>query len=406
MNKIQENKIPDGWKIEKIENWIYKKWKVPKNIKESPVKWFINYLTPEYLRWNTILSEYVEKNSSVLSYDYDLLILWDWSNAWEIFKGKTWAISSTMVKLTINKIDKKFLFYFFKNSEHIIKTWTKWSGIPHADKDIINWINFIIPSSLKEQQKIAEILSTVDDAIEKTDALIKKYKKIKTGLMEDLFTKWIDLKTGKPHTKFKESELGKIPESWEVDSIWNTFSWIWSWTTPKADNPLYYNIWTINWLNTWDLTNWIISQCKKKVSKIAIEKFSSLKIYNKWALVIAMYGATIWKLWLLDIKACTNQACCVLYKSNNINIKYAFYYFAKNKDYLISLWSWAWQPNISQIIIKWFKIIFPNIKEQEAIADILEGADENIEREVEYKEKLEKIKRGLMEDLLSGKVRV
>ena len=82
----------------------------------------------------------------------------------------------------------------------------------------------IIPESIDEQHRIAEILSTVDDTIERTEALIEKYRDIKKGLMADLLTRGIDeegrIRSEEIHI-FKDSPLGRIPEEWEVDSIEN-----------------------------------------------------------------------------------------------------------------------------------------------------------------------------------------
>ena len=70
-----------------------------------------------------------------------------------------------------------------------------------------------------EQTKIAEILSTVDQAIEQTEALIAKQQRIKTGLMQDLLTRGIDedgnLRSEETH-EFKDSPLGRIPVEWDV----------------------------------------------------------------------------------------------------------------------------------------------------------------------------------------------
>jgi type I restriction enzyme S subunit len=80
-------------------------------------------------------------------------------------------------------------------------------------------VNSIPLPPLPEQRKIAQILETVDNAIEKTEKIIEKYKRIKQGLMQDLLTKGIDekgnIRSEKTH-KFKDSPLGRIPEEWEV----------------------------------------------------------------------------------------------------------------------------------------------------------------------------------------------
>jgi len=109
------------------------------------------------------------------------------------------------------------LLYNFKNNI-IEKYQQRTTGIINFIlKDYFN--EYIPLPPLPEQQKIAEILETIDNSIEKTDKIIEKYKRIKQGLMQDLLTKGIDengnIRDEKTH-KFKDSPLGKIPEEWEV----------------------------------------------------------------------------------------------------------------------------------------------------------------------------------------------
>ncbi|PFG53092.1 type I restriction enzyme S subunit [Marinobacter sp. LV10R520-4] len=68
---------------------------------------------------------------------------------------------------------------------------------------------------LPEQQKITTILSSVDDVIEKTRAQIDKLKDLKTGMMQELLTKGIG-SGGVPHTEFKDSPVGRIPVGWDI----------------------------------------------------------------------------------------------------------------------------------------------------------------------------------------------
>src|SRR5690554_4828724 len=82
------------------------------------------------------------------------------------------------------------------------------------NKEKINQIEAVLPP-LSEQQKIAAILSSVDDVIEKTRAQINKLKDLKTGMMQELLTKGIG-SGGVPHTEFKDSPVGRIPVCWEV----------------------------------------------------------------------------------------------------------------------------------------------------------------------------------------------
>ena len=102
------------------------------------------------------------------------------------------------------------------------------------NKEKLRRITFSFPKLTSEQTKIAEILSTVDQAIDQTEALITKQQRIKTGLMQDLLTRGIDtdgnLRSEDTH-EFKDSPLGRIPVDWEVKELHNL-----------VDEPITYGI--------------------------------------------------------------------------------------------------------------------------------------------------------------------
>jgi len=176
------------------------------------------YLTPEYLRGRSSAETVKPSSSAVRVLDGDTIVLWDGSNAGEFFRGRKGILSSTMSRIKFdNSFDKEYFFYAVKSWESFLKGQTSGSGIPHVDKDIFGKIE-VIQFTKPEQTKIAEILSTVDRAIEQTEALIVKQQRIKTGLMQDLLTRGIDehgnLRSEKTH-QFKDSPLGRIPVEWD-----------------------------------------------------------------------------------------------------------------------------------------------------------------------------------------------
>jgi len=117
--------------------------------------------------------------------------------------------------------DKGYFFYAVKNWEAFLKGQTSGSGIPHVDKEVLGRIA-ILQFARPEQTKIADILSTVDLAIEQTEALIAKQQRIKTGSMQDLLTRGIDEHgnlRSEPTHQFKDSPVGRIPVEWEVVAL-------------------------------------------------------------------------------------------------------------------------------------------------------------------------------------------
>ena len=203
------------------------------------------------------------------------------------------------------------------------------------------------------------------------------------------------------YDKYKDSGIewiGGIPDSWCIRKLNNLLNAIGSGTTPKGNDNYYDG--DIYWLNTGDLNDSYISTINKTVTEIALQECSTLKIFPKDSVVIAMYGATIGKLGILMFPATTNQACCVMSCSEQLNNKYLFYLLFAAREFIINLSYGAGQPNISQETIKSFRLSFPSIKEQEAIAGYLDrkcGAiDETIEKQKSVIEKLKEYKQSII----------
>ena len=132
------------------------------------------------------------------------------------------TLAPNMYLLKFNQdISKPYIFQYL-NSEYFKKGLLENIGsttLQAINKDNLRNIRLSIPILKPEQTKIAEVLSTVDRAIEQTEALIAKQQRIKTGLMQDLLTRGIDehgnLRSEQTH-EFKDSPLGRIPVEWEV----------------------------------------------------------------------------------------------------------------------------------------------------------------------------------------------
>ncbi len=120
-----------------------------------------------------------------------------------------------------NQVDVAFLYHRMRQGVEDLRKLTQGTSINGiVRKDLLNYPLDLPP--LTQQHQIAEILSTLDEAIEQTEALIAKQQRIKTGLMQDLLTRGIDehgnLRSEQTH-QFKDSPLGRIPADWEVKEL-------------------------------------------------------------------------------------------------------------------------------------------------------------------------------------------
>jgi len=166
--------------------------------------------------------------------------------------------------------------------------------------------------------------------------------------------------------------LGEVPVHWEVWKLSHAFDQIGSGTTPKTDNREYYDGGDIPWVNTGDLIDSDLDECEKRITALAVADHSSLKTYPAGSLMIAMYGATIGKLAILNFAATVNQACCVFAGKSEIASKFMFYWFLGFRQQIISLATGGGQPNISQDILRSLRAACPTLPEQTQIATFLD----------------------------------
>ncbi|RWX44542.1 type I restriction enzyme, S subunit, partial [Candidatus Electrothrix aarhusensis] len=121
--------------------------------------------------------------------------------------GKFWVIDTAYYASNFNGCLPKWLYYAILNLG--IKKYNESTGVPSLNRETIYSISSLHPP-LQEQKKIAEILTSVDVVIEKTEAQISKLRDLKKAMMTELLTKGIG------HTEFKDSPVGRIPAAWKV----------------------------------------------------------------------------------------------------------------------------------------------------------------------------------------------
>jgi len=257
----------------------------------------------------------------------------------------------------------------------------------------------LLAPPLPEQQKIAAILSTVDGVIEKTRAQIDKLKDLKTGMMQELLTKGIG------HTEFKDSPVGRIPVGWGTDTIGNIAKFS-SGGTPDRQNAGYWNG-DVPWVKTGEINYKLICDTEEKITEAGV-RGSSAKMIPSGAILMAMYGQGITrgKVAKLGIDATVNQACLAMITNSRVNNDFLYYFLSREYQNLRSLVQEGAQKNLSSGIVKEILLPIPPIEEQIAIVGALHSVDVKIQLVIDRLKCRETIKKALMQDLLTGKVRV
>lgn len=286
-----------------------------------------------------------------------------------------------------NVFNSKYLYYNLQSRYFEIRGLAGDGARNGLNLGLLREILIPIPS-IKEQEKIASILSTVDEQIDNVDALIEKNKELKKGLMQTLLTKGIG------HTKFKKTEIGEIPEEWDVKKLECVFEILDSMRKPiKASDrekiegniPYYGASGVIDWINDYIFDEELI---------LLGEDGENLNSRNS-DLAFKIYGKT-WVNNHAHVFRVINKKEC--------NIDFMVYYL-EAKDYSIYIAGSA-QPKITQAQCRKFLLPLPEKQEQDKIASILLESDKKIEEYENKKQKLEELKKGLMQQLLTGMIRV
>lgn len=198
-------------------------------------------------------------------------------------------------------------------------------------------------------------------------------------------------------TKFKMTELGPIPKDWEVKRLGDVVETS-SGGTPSRARPDFFQG-TIKWFTTTELLDNKLYDSLEHISHEAL-KNSSAKIFPPKTLLMAMYGATIGRLGILQNHASTNQACCAIFCGDTLFSDYAYYYLYHLRQNIIERGCGAGQPNISQEIVRSLPVVLPPLPEQRKIAEALSDIDELISALGKLIEKKRNIKTGAIQELL------
>lgn len=318
-----------------------------------------------------------------------------------------------VLRVNLELLDPDFLFYL------TISDWFRdlgesemygAGGQKRVPEDFIkNLITGIPPKD--EQLTIVEFLdykvAQIDELIAKKQTLLDKLAEQRTALIRQAVTKGLD-----PSVPMKDSGvswLGKVPEHWETWKVTHGFNRIGSGTTPRSDNPLFYDG-NVPWVTTSELREDTIFDTSQKVTEEAVAQYSALKLYPKGSLAIAMYGATIGRLGIFGVDATVNQACCVYSQPTVFDTRFVYYWLRMRKPILISLSSGGGQPNLSQDDLKKLWIPIPDICEQQAIVQYLDKKVSHVEDRIAKVRlvihKLNEYRSALITNAVTGKIDV
>ena len=164
-------------------------------------------------------------------------------------------------------------------------------------------------------------------------------------------------------------ETPNLPQGWTIKTLGEAAQTT-SGGTPSRKNLDFWNG-NIKWLKSGELNDSYIDEVEETITQSGLKK-SSAKIFSKGTLLIALYGATIGKLGILNLETSTNQAVCAIVPNNELDTKYLFHFLFSIRSKMIKDAFGGAQSNISQTYLKQIKIPLPPLEIQKQIVEILE----------------------------------
>ena len=292
--------------------------------------------------------------------------------------------------ITPSPIDPTFAKYVFRGDDfrEDMRPLAQGSTRFNLSKGNLAKLSLLVPP-LPEQKKIASILTSVDEVIENTQKQIDKLQDLKKATMNELLTKGIG------HTEFKDSELERIPESWYSKRLGDVASIIMG-QSPTSDT---YN-------DNDNGTPFFQGKADFGVKHPNVRYWctSPTKIAPVDSILFSV-RAPVGAVNLNNVKACIGRGLASISgKSIDNTFLYQSLIHAKVKFEALGQGSTFEAINGNEL--KEFSLACPPLQEQKKIASILTSMDKNIEEKQRKLQQTQSLKKSLMQDLLTGKVRV
>lgn len=308
----------------------------------------------------------------------------------------------------------RYFDYFFKNQYWAMAMFAHGKGVSFDNRWTISaetLLNYSIPiPSIDEQKKIADFLdekcAEINTVIEKTKATIEEYKKLKQSVITQAVTKGI--RSNRPMKDSGIEWIGEIPAEWDLRAIKTSFS-VYAGATPKSEVPEFWDG-DIRWITPADY------KTEDKFVEIGRRQIT-LQGYNSCGTNLVPAGsivfskrAPIGSVAICKTELCTNQGCLSCVPIHRLNIDFFYFVLSVLTEIFNLFGSGTTFKEISYDSFVNFRLPYPNVEEQNEIADYLDKKcseiDELITKKTSLLSELESYKKSLIYEYVTGKKEV
>jgi len=441
----REIEIPLDWDVVTIGDVSKKtKGKKPNSLYDEPDSGRLPYLTISASKGE--VSQWADSDDGKQVTDSQILMVWDGASSGTVFKSSEGMIGSTLAafKFEDSSFDNEFAYYFLSHFEDRISELAEGTGIPHVPRDFTQIFQVLRPP-ISEQRRIADILSTVDEQIQQTDKIVTEYKDLRRGIVQDLYDQnhgvtksisskrsidpilekrkdvWLEAEKEKKKRAGDESDvdqskydppldllfssrLPNLPEGWRWVSLDTIVAYDIDYrgkTPPYSDSGVP-----------------VISSGNIQEGEITFseKRYVSPETYDEWLTrgvpregdLIVTTEAPVGKTAIYPEGKYLPTRRVIVFRTVGVDNRYlqAALNHPKVQSYLLAQSGGSTVGRILKDNLLRTPIPLPPKEEEKRRASALNSIDQKIAYEQETKHWLQDIKRGLMQDLLTGKVRV
>lgn len=319
-------------------------------------------------------------------------------NSGEVGFGSTEYI---VLRAKEGKADKDFVYYlsvspYFRNIA--IKSMVGSSGRQRVQQSVLEDAVFLL-TDLPTQKRISSILSSLDDKIELNEKINQNLEAQAQAIFKSWFVDFEPFKNG----KFVDSELGKIPEGWRVKKLGEICKCVLG-GTPSRSHDEYWNG-NIPWINSGKTNEFRIISPSEFITDLGLKR-SATKLLPKKTTVLAITGATLGQVSLLEIDACANQSVVGILENNFIPYEYIYRYISYNIGKIISSQTGGAQQHINKENVEFLDVILPpqhELNRYKSIVKYLYGKIATLEFQSHI---LSQLRDTLLPKLMSGEIDV
>lgn len=313
------------------------------------------------------------------------------------FYEEAWAHNTTLYVDDFKGNDPKFLYYLCQTMP--FANFGGGSAVPTLNRNHIHPLETKIPVKVEDQRRIASILSSLDRKIELNNKINDDLEEMAQAIFKNWFVDFEPFKDG----KFVDSELGMIPEGWKVGTLGDFCKCLLG-GTPSRSKEEYWNG-DVNWINSGEINKFRILEASEKITELGLSK-SATKLLPKKTTVLAITGATLGQVSLLEIDTCANQSVIGVLENAEVPYEYIYPFIKDRIEMLIQHQTGGAQQHINKDNVESLIFLLPAKNVLENYISLVGPMYKRIESQCFENLYLSTLRDTLLPRLMSGELEV